>query len=359
MQDVAKKDSLATRRSSSAREGLPRIGFLGVGWLGRRRLQALCEARAAEIVALSDPSAECLDECKEWVPQAERCETFDELLNVSLDAIVISTPSALHAEQSIAALERGVAVFCQKPLGRNTEEVRAIVGTARRADRLLGVDLSYRHIAGLQKMRELIRAGALGNIFAVDLVFHNAFGPQSPWFYDARLSGGGCVVDLGIHLVDAALWVLDSAVVGVSSRVLAQGHPLAVKPEAVEDFATARLDLANGAVVTLACSWRLHAGRDAVIEASFYGTAGGVALRNVDGSFHDFRAERYTGTKTELLAQPPDPWGGRAAVAFARQLAVDKRFDAEVERQIEVALALDAIYGRENAASLVAMGAAR
>ena len=317
------------------------------------------DADAAEIVALADPSTECLDQCAEWVPDAQRHATFDELLTVPLDAVVISTPSALHAEQSIAALERGLAVFCQKPLGRNTEEVRAIIDAARRADRLLGVDLSYRHIAGLQMIRELIRGGALGNIFAVDLVFHNAFGPQAAWFYDARLSGGGCVVDLGIHLVDAALWVLDSAVVGVSSRVLAQGHPLAMKPEAVEDFATARLDLANGAVVTLACSWRLHAGRDAVIETSFFGTKGGAALRNVGGSFHDFRAERYTGTKTELLAEPPDAWGGRAAVAFARQLAGDKRFDPEVERQIEVALALDAIYGRENAASLVAQGSAR
>ena len=319
----------------------------------------MCDADAAEIVALADPSTECLDQCAEWVPDAQRHATFDELLNVPLDAVVISTPSALHAEQSIAALERGLAVFCQKPLGRNTEEVRTIIDAARRADRLLGVDLSYRHIAGLQMIRELIRGGVLGNIFAVDLVFHNAFGPQAAWFYDARLSGGGCVVDLGIHLVDAALWVLDSAVVGVSSRVLAQGHPLAMKPEAVEDFATARLDLANGAVVTLACSWRLHAGRDAVIETSFFGTKGGAALRNVAGSFHDFRAERYTGTKTELLAEPPDAWGGRAAVAFARQLAGDKRFDPEVERQIEVALALDAIYGRENAASLVAQGSAR
>jgi predicted dehydrogenase len=353
-----KKSDLPPPKGSEAAR-LPRIGFLGAGWIGRRRMEAIWCAGVAEVVAIADPSTECVDECMQWVPAAQRHETFDELLNVSLDGVVISTPSALHAEQSIAALQRGLGVFCQKPLGRNTEEVQSIIDAARRADRLLSVDLSYRHIAGLQKMRELIRGGALGNVFAVDLVFHNAFGPQAAWFYDAQLSGGGCVVDLGIHLVDAALWILDAAVVGVSSRVLAQGHPLAMKPEAVEDFATARLDLSSGAVVTLACSWRLHAGRDAVIEMSFYGTEGGAALRNVDGSFHDFRAEHYRGTTTELLAEPPDPWGGRAAVAWAVQLATRNAFDPEVERQIEVALALDAIYGRENAASLVAQGAAR
>ncbi|HEX5176671.1 MAG TPA: Gfo/Idh/MocA family oxidoreductase [Chthoniobacteraceae bacterium] len=346
-----------SKKSGTAR--LPRIGFLGAGWIGRRRMEAIWRAGVAEVVAIADPSAECVDECMQWVPDAQRHETFDELLNVSLDGLVISTPSALHAEQSIAALQRGLGVFCQKPLGRNTEEVQSIIASARRADRLLAVDLSYRHIAGLQRIRELIRGGALGEIFAVDLVFHNAFGPQAAWFYDAQLSGGGCVVDLGIHLVDAALWILDAAVVGVSSRVLAKGHPLAMKPEAVEDFATARLDLVSGAVVTLACSWRLHAGRDAVIEMSFYGTEGGAALRNVNGSFHDFRAEHYRGTTTELLAEPPDAWGGRAAVAWAERLAAANVFDPDVERQIEVALALDAIYGRENAASLVAQGAAR
>lgn len=333
---------------------LPKLGFLGVGVIGRRRLNAIVQEGAGEIAAIADSSPETVAACAEVAPDAVRCATLEELLDRPLDGLVIATPSALHAEQSIAALERGLAVFCQKPLGRNAEEVRRIIDTARRADRLLGVDLSYRHTAGLRKIRELIRGGELGEVFAADLVFHNAYGPQSPWFYDARLSGGGCVVDLGIHLVDAALWILDSPVVGVSSRVLAGGHPLALRPEAVEDFASARLDLACGAVVQLACSWRLHAGREAVIEAAFYGSKGGAALRNVDGSFHDFRAERFTGTQTEVLAEPPDAWGGRAAVAWARQLARSAAFDPEVERQIDVAVALDAIYGREGSAALIA-----
>ena len=63
----------------------------------------------------------------------------------------------------------------------------------------------------------------------------------------------------------------------------------------------------------LACSWRLHAGCDAMISAAFHGTHGGAALRNVNGSFYDFVAERYRGTGRETLASPPDEWGGRAA----------------------------------------------
>jgi hypothetical protein len=98
--------------------------------------------------------------------------------------------------------------------------------------------------------------------------------------------------------------------------------------------------------VQLACSWNLHAGVDAVIGAAFYGTRGGAALRNVGGSFYDFTAERFSGTRRETLSAPPDEWGGRAAVAWATALAAGARFDPSAERLVDVAAALDGIYGR-------------
>ena len=69
-------------------------------------------------------------------------------------------------------------------------------------------------------------------------------------------------------------------------------------------------------------------------------------MRNVDGSFYDFVAERYDGTRRTRLANPPDAWGGRAVVAWARRLARDRAFDPEIEHLGEVARVLDAIYGR-------------
>ncbi|MBA2536075.1 MAG: gfo/Idh/MocA family oxidoreductase, partial [Actinobacteria bacterium] len=96
----------------------------------------------------------------------------------------------------------------------------------------------------------------------------------------------------------------------------------------------------------LACSWNLHAGRDAVIEASFYGSNGAVSVRNVGGSFYDFRCERLRGTSTELLVEPPDDWSGRAAVDWARRLAAGECFDADAEEYVRVAALLDRIYGR-------------
>jgi hypothetical protein len=90
----------------------------------------------------------------------------------------------------------------------------------------------------------------------------------------------------------------------------------------------------------------LPAGQDAVISAAFYGTGGGAAMRNVNGSFYDFVAERYRGTARETLAFPPDAWFGRAAVDWARRLASGEKFDQTVERCTEVAAVLDRIYGR-------------
>jgi predicted dehydrogenase len=325
----------------------PRVGFLGVGWIGRHRLEAILAAGAVEPVGIADPSAAMVAEALALVPDAAAVDDLDALLDLGLDGVVIATPSALHADQAIRALDRGVAVFCQKPLGRTAAEVSAVVEAARRADRLLAVDLSYRFTEAMRQVREQLRSGALGPIFAADLVFHNAYGPDKPWFYDPVLSGGGCVIDLGVHLVDLMLWGLDfPAVTTVSSVLMSEGRPLAADAATVEDYAVATLTLETGAVVRLACSWRLQAGEPAVISAAFHGPRGGAALRNVGGSFYDFAADRLDGAARRPLAAPPDDWGGRAAVDWATRLAAGARFDPEAERLVQVAAVLDRIYGR-------------
>jgi predicted dehydrogenase len=325
----------------------PRIGFLGVGWIGRNRMEAMVQTGAIEVAAIADPSPEMTAEALKLAPDAVLAADLEGLLDAGLDGVVIASPSALHAEQSIRALERGAAVFCQKPLGRTAAEARAVVNAARAADRLLCVDLSYRFTQGMRQIGELVRSGALGRVYAVDLVFHNAYGPDKPWFYDPALSGGGCVMDLGVHLVDLALWTLDfPAAASVAAKLFAGGEPLRDRGTQVEDYAVATVELETGTAVQLACSWRLQAGQDAIISAAFYGTEGGAALRNVGGSFYDFEAERFRGTSRETLASPPDQWGGRAAADWARRLGAGERFDPEAERLVEVSQVLDRIYGR-------------
>jgi predicted dehydrogenase len=323
----------------------PRLGFLGVGWIGRNRLEAVAASAMAEIAVIADPVRDLALEASKLAPGAALVESLDELLQAKIDGLVIATPSALHAEQTLAALERGIAVFCQKPLGRDSDETCRVVDAARSANRLLGVDLSYRFTTGMQKIRKLIQRDELGHVYAADLVFHNAYGPDKPWFYQRDISGGGCVIDLGIHLVDLALWALGHPlVVDVSSRLYAHGELLRTLKDRVEDYATARLDLAEGTSVQIACSWKLPAGADAIIAASFYGTRGGAGLHNVNGSFYDFVADKFSGTARETLSTPPDAWGGRAIVDWVARLAAGEGYNPEIEHSCEVAAVLDAIY---------------
>jgi predicted dehydrogenase len=314
----------------------PRLGFLGLGWIGRKRLEALEACGAAEVVAVADPAV------------SDAFDTYDELLAHELDGVVIATPSALHAEQAIAALEQGLAVFCQKPLGRTAAETASVVAAARAANRLLKADFCYRHVEAVRRVRELVHGGELGRVHALELVFHNSYGPDKPWFFDRRLSGGGCVIDLGIHLVDLALWLLDwPAVERVDGRLhgLRGSELQTLAADAVEDYAVAQIDLAGPVTVRLACSWHLPLAQDAQIEVRVFGERGGAHVENVGGSFYDFVAYVARERRVEMLAEPPDDWGGRAAVAWARQLAVSPEFDREVEQAVEVARVLDAIYG--------------
>lgn len=346
----ARKSTSSSQTSSKGQEpdhlSKPKLGFMGTGWIGRLRMKALQQESLATFVAVYDPAPDQAEQAAALAPEARIVDSPEELLQLDLDGVVIATPSALHAAQSIMALEQGKAVFCQKPLARTTEEVERVLAAAQLSDRLLAVDFCYRHLNGMQQIRHAIDNGELGRIFALDLVFHNAYGPDKPWFYDMQSSGGGCVMDLGIHLVDLAFWLLGGGEVHqLHSQLFHQGQRLQPPYLQVEDYATAdfMLDDTN---VRLACSWNLSAGQDAVIEARIHGTKGGAAVYNVNGSFFDFRVERYQGTHRHVLAEPPDDWGGRALCDWTRRLAQASWYDARIASVLDVAHTIDLIYQR-------------
>jgi predicted dehydrogenase len=326
----------------------PKLGFIGVGWIGAQRMKAVAAAASAEIVAITDTAPAIARAAAATVPGTVIAPDLESLLQHSLDGVVIATPTALHAAQARSSLAAGLAVFCQKPLGRSAAETLGVISAARTANRLLDVDMCYRRVRSFALIKKLAEEGQIGDLYACELVFHNAYGPDKSWYYDRMLSGGGCVIDLGIHLVDLALWYLNAPeLASVSSRRFAGGRALAADDPALEDYAVARLDFIGGATATLACSWNLPAGQDAVIRATLYGTAGGLAVRNISGSFYDFVAERYDGTRTQAIDGSPDDWGGRTLAAWVDRLAENPSYDPAVERAHTVARVIDAIYGRD------------
>ena len=335
----------------------PRVGALGTGWIGRHRLEVLAAADLVDIVGVADASPAAVESAQAVAGGAVACDSLESLLALDLDGVIIATPTAQHAGQALQALHAGVAVCCQKPLARTEVEATTVVRAAQRADRLLAIDFSYRFTAAAAALRAQIAQDALGRLVAAELVFHNAYGPDKGWYRTPELAGGGCVMDLGVHLLDLLTWLTGDAVTGVAaSRLYAEG--VAWDGSQVETLAQCQLDLASGASAALTCSWWLPAGCEAVIGVTLYGSKGGLRLRNVGGSFYDFTAERLDGTRQEVLTSPPDAWGGRAVVDWAARLVRSRRYDPECETHLAVSRTIDGIYaaaaGREGPAAAMA-----
>jgi predicted dehydrogenase len=321
----------------------PRLGFLGLGWIGKQRFEAL-SADEAEFAAFADADA-ALAAGIARQHGARAGTDLRALLDADLDGVVIATPSGLHEAQARAALGAGLAVFCQKPLATDGAGAARVIEAAAAADRLLGVDFSYREVEGMRALRERVRTGELGEIFSVELRFHNAYAPSARWCDDPALAGGGCLLDLGVHLLDLALWLQGFPQLEVeAARLFANGTD--APAGGIEDFAAATLRQANGAVVRLACSWRLHAGQPAEIEVSLYGTRGAARWSNVGGSFLDFEIWLQQRDRRELLARDTGGWQPRALQAWLAQLGRDRRYAAEAHHLLRGAVAIDAIYRR-------------
>ncbi len=331
----------------------PRLGFAGVGWIGLLRLRALAETNRVEIVAVTDPEPEACAKAQSAAPQAAVVPSYEELVRLPLDGVVVATPSGQHAEQCVRAFEHGLAVFCQKPLGRSAAEVGDVMRAAKRAGRPLGVDLCYRHTEALVRLKELVTSGELGRVYAVDATFHNAYGPDRAWANQREHAGGGCLIDLGVHLLDAARWLLDGAgdPVACTSALFTRGRQLGRPALDVEDMAFAQLLFDDASTVRVACSWRSSFGADAAIRIACFGTNASAAFENVGGSFYDFQCELYRGTARTVVAAPPDAWGPRALCAWVSELERGAGYSEDLHL-LPVARQIDLIYGRESAPAL-------
>jgi predicted dehydrogenase len=323
----------------------PRLGFIGLGWIGRKRLDAIAAAGVMEVAALADADDARVADAQLTYNKAQRCTTVDHVLDQDLDGVVIATPNGSHAELALACLHRGLPVFCQKPLATTAADTQRVIEAALDADRLLATDYSYRHVQGMSRLRELIRSGELGEVLSIDLVFHNAYGPSKQWCHDRKQAGGGCLLDLGVHLVDLALWLQNSPQMRVvSSRLFAQGQRRQSTSDAIEDLAYVELEQDNGAIVRIASSWHANIGCDAIIRADLHAQRGGASWYNVNHSFVDFNIDVFRGTQRECIGQSRDDWGPGALLHWIEQLRRDPAFDASAWDILSGARLLEEAY---------------
>jgi predicted dehydrogenase len=222
-----------------------KLGLIGCGWYGMVDLKAALKVGGVEVVALCDVDSEHLDSSAAEVEklQGRRPRTFklyeDLLQTPGLEAVIIATPPHWHALQLIAALERGLDVYCEKPLSYDLREGRAMVDAVNKSRRIVQIGFQRRQSAAFRAVREHIQAGNAGRIVCAEANIHYTAGtldptPQPPpasldwdlwcgpgplipyspqvghknWRLE-KTSGQGHLVDWGIHLIDAARVILE------------------------------------------------------------------------------------------------------------------------------------------------------
>lgn len=185
------------------------IGLIGCGGIGLLRARAAGGSPFAELVACADTDEGRARAAAEGT-RARVTTAWRELLSDSrVDAVVVSTPPHLHAEMTIAALEAGKHVLCEKPLARTAAEARAMLEAASRAGRTLATGYNFRFYSPLKMARELLDRGVIGELDHVRAYAgYSAAGHDHPWLRDPAIVGGGAMRDIGTHIVDSAMYFL-------------------------------------------------------------------------------------------------------------------------------------------------------
>ncbi|MFQ3535839.1 MAG: Gfo/Idh/MocA family oxidoreductase [Aggregatilineales bacterium] len=295
-----------------------RAGIIGLG-IGKAHAKGYLRSPHTQLVALCDTDAERLSaRAADYHIPPELCFTdYRAMLDqAQLDVVSICLPNALHAEASIAALQAGAHVLCEKPLATTLEEALSMQRAAEAAQRHLMIAYNHRYRADVAWIRQMLSENKLGKVYNVYAWWRREAGiPGSGWFSQAPLSGGGALIDIGVHMLDLALWLLDfprvetvSGQVGthfgkrgvkISSSAL---WKRSVSAEAfnVDDGAFGFLRCEGDLTVHLHASWAEHrAPREDIIHLELNGTEGTAVLHVVN-----YVQEGTVQFYTELAGQP-------------------------------------------------------
>jgi predicted dehydrogenase len=201
-----------------------RLGVAGLGWLGESLIKDAVGSPAFSVVAVQDVLADRADDIATRYSVPWSGPSYEDLLSrPEVDAVLICTPNSLHAAQAQQALALGKHVLVQKPLALSAADARQTVAAARETGPLLFVDYTYRFLDSMQPLR---RASA--GVRSMRAAFHNIYGPgaDKAWFFNPATSGGGALIDLGVHLIDLALWLSAPSSVVLESAQLSGEEPV-------------------------------------------------------------------------------------------------------------------------------------
>lgn len=274
-----------------------RAGVVGIGWAGQQHMAALQAAEGVELVTIAGKEDDVRAELANEYGLSQTYSDWEDMLTEGdLDVVSVAVPTFLHAPIAIAALRAGAHVLSEKPLARTGEEAATMVQAAREAGRVLEVVFNHRRRGDIEAVRAAVEDGTIGTPYHARTMWLRRAGIPAlgSWFTNAQMSGGGPLVDLGVHVLDWTLHIMGeprvSAVSAVTHSQLGprgMGGSTGTKSGTgsafeVEDLASVMLRLADGGSIMLETSWASHRSTPDQFGITLYGTDGGAELNVVD-----------------------------------------------------------------------------
>jgi predicted dehydrogenase len=260
-----------------------KVGIIGLGWPGREHLKGYLQSTQAQVTAVCDANTELAARvAEEHGVEGIYADHKTMLREAGIDAVSVCLPNYLHAPISLDALRAGKHVICEKPPALDARQAKRMAAAAERAGVVLMYALCQRFSGAVKLARDYIDKGELGDIYYGRAVYHRRRGIPSgtgSWFTDKKRSGGGALIDIGVHALDAAWWLMGTPKpVSVSGNAYHKfGH---VVPKGthfdVDDSAFGLVRFDNDATLILECSWALNQAGGSIVQVA--GTKGGAEL---------------------------------------------------------------------------------
>lgn len=343
-----------------------RVAIIGCGGIATgKHLPSLSVQPQVELVAFCDIVVDRAEQAaaKYGAEGAKVYEDFRKMLEeCDLDVVHVCTPNDSHAEISVAALESGRHVMCEKPMAKTTAQARLMLDAAKRTGKKLSIAYQNRFRSDSLYLKELCENGELGDIYlGKALAVRRRAVPTWGVFLDEEKQGGGPLIDIGTHALDLTLWLMDNyepkSVTGsvyhkLGNRVNAANAFGPWDPEQfkVEDSAFGFVTMKNGATIMLEASWALNVVETGEAKTLLCGTEGGADMTNglrINGE----KLSRLYETKVELGAGGVAFFDGqeetdsnREARAWVEAILEDKEPVVKPEQALIVTEILEAIY---------------
>jgi predicted dehydrogenase len=330
-----------------------RVGVIGLG-MGRGHIRGYLSHPKAKLVAIADLDEERLKKTGEEFDIEGRYTDYKEMLKEEkLDVVSVATPNFLHKPQTIAALEAGCHVCCEKPMAMNAQEAQDMNDAAKKAKKRIQINFSFRFTEQSWALKKQVESGILGDIYFARTVWHRRRGLPGlgSWFGIKEQAGGGPLIDLGVHRLDLALWLMNypKPVWVMGSTYNAIAHKIAKeqgKKYDVEDLAAGLIKFENGATVAVEASWAGNVKENDLMETRLWGTEGGLVQKNI-GEGYSFEAELYLekeGSQFDMKLHPPVPGAPNAQYHLIESIVNDTPHVATGEEGKTVMMLLDALY---------------